>query len=69
MNKDLSKNNNEIVANRFTKFSPQEKLDLSMQLYFSARELKRSAIKHFHPSWDEDKIDEEVRKIFLHART
>ncbi len=55
--------------NRFKNFSPQKKLDLSMQLYFSAKELKRSALKHFHPTWDENKIEKELRRIFLHART
>jgi len=55
--------------NRFKNFSPQKKLDLSMQLYFSAKELKRSALKHFHPTWDENKIEDELKRIFLHART
>ena len=65
----MNKTNSEIVKNRFQKFSPQKKLDLSMQLYFSAKDFKRAAIKHFHPDWSESKIDEEVRKVFLRART
>ncbi len=40
-----------------------------MQLYHSAKELKWAALKQFHPDWDDDKINEEVRKVFLHART
>ena len=65
----MNKKESKIVKNRFQNFSPQKKLDLSMQLYFSARDLKRAATRHFHPNWSEDKIDEEVRKVFLRART
>jgi len=60
---------NEIEKNRFKKFSPQKKLDLSMQLYYSAKELKRATLKQFHPEWNDTKIDKEVKRIFLHART
>ncbi|MCF6269704.1 MAG: hypothetical protein L3J41_08340 [Melioribacteraceae bacterium] len=63
------KKNEEIVVNRFKGFSPEKKLDLSMQLYHSAKELKRAALKQFHPDWDDEKINEEVRRVFLHART
>jgi len=65
----MENNNSEIVKNRFKDFSPQKKLDLSMQLYYSAKELKRAALKQFHPDWNDDKINEEVRRIFLHARS
>ena len=65
----MNEKESKIVKNRFQNFSPQKKLDLSMQLYFSARELKRAAVKHFHPDWNEKRIDEEVRKVFLRART
>jgi len=58
-----------IEINRFKDFSPEKKLDLSMQLYYSARELKRAALKQFNPEWNDTKIDKEVRRIFLHART
>lgn len=58
-----------IEANRFKNFSPEKKLDLSIQLYYSAQELKRAALKQIHPDWDNRKIDAEVVRIFLHART
>ncbi len=63
------KENRSISVNLFKEFSPEKKLDLSLKLYFSAKELKRSAIKQIHPDWDETKINEEVKRIFLHART
>ena len=65
----MENDNSKIVLNRFKDFSPQRKLDLSMQLYYSAKELKRAALKQFHPDWNSNKIDKEVRRIFFHART
>ncbi len=65
----MEKVKSKIVDDRFKNFSAEKKLDLSMQLYYSAKELKRAALKQFHPEWNDTKIDEEVRRIFLHART
>jgi hypothetical protein len=67
--RDMEKVKSKIVDDRFKNFSAEKKLDLSMQLYYSAKELKRAALKQFHPEWNDTKIDEEVRRIFLHART
>ena len=61
--------NNYQPEKRFKNFSPQKKLELSMQLYYSARELKRAALKHFHPDWSEKEIEKELRRIFMYART
>ena len=64
-----SKETNIESKNRFKSFSPEKKLDLAMQLYFSARELKRAALKEFYPEWDKKKIDAKLKEIFLYART
>lgn len=66
--KDYNENSS-IEANRFKNFPPEKKLDLAMQLYYSAQELKRAALKQMHPNWDNRKIEAEVLRIFLHART
>lgn len=66
--KDYNENTS-IEANRFKNFPPEKKLDLAMQLYYSAQELKRAALKQMHPNWDNRKIEAEVLRIFLHART
>ncbi len=58
-----------IEKNRFKNFSAEKKLELSIQLRNSAFELKRAALKEFHPAWSEEKVNEEVKKIFLYART
>ena len=55
--------------NRFTSMNPEKKLELSLQLYYSARELKRSWLKQQHPDWSEAVTEAKVREIFLYART
>jgi hypothetical protein len=49
--------------------SPDEKLKLAEKLYTSARSLKASAIRQWHPHWSEEKIAKKVKEIFLYART
>ena len=65
----MNENNTKIITDRFKSFSPQKKLDLSMQLYYSAKELKRAALKQFNSEWNDSKIDKEVKRLFLHAKT
>jgi len=49
--------------------TPEQKLDVALRLYYSARELKAAGLRALHPDWDEEKIREELREIFFHART
>lgn len=63
MNKEINS------ENRFKGMSPEKKLKLALRLYFSARELKEASVKAFHPDWDKKKIEDEVRKTFLNARS
>jgi len=53
----------------FQSMIPEQKLKVALQLYYSARELKAAGLRMFHPDWDEEKIQNKVREIFLHART
>jgi len=53
----------------FKEMSPAKKLELSAQLYYSARELKAAALRQQHPSWSEEKVNKKVREIFLYARS
>lgn len=55
--------------NRFRLMSPEKKLELSLHLYYSARELKRSWLKLQHPDWSEAVTEAKLREIFLYART
>ena len=56
---------NQILA----KMSPEKKLEVAMQLYYSARELKAAGVKADHPDWDEKQVQQAVREAFLYART
>lgn len=58
-----------IIEDRFKNMTAGQKLELSLLLYSSARELKKSAIKQFHPELSDNEIEERVREIFLYART
>ena len=52
-----------------TKLTPEQKLNLSLRLYRSAKELKIAAEKKFHPDLTEEEIRERVKKIFFYARS
>ena len=47
--------------------TPAEKLKAAMDLYHSARELKAAGLRHQHPNWTEDRVQEKVREIFSRA--
>ena len=49
--------------------SGQERLRLAESLYWSARRLKAAGVRAQHPDWTEAQINEQVRQIYLHART
>ena len=51
----------------FKAMSPERKLKLSTQLYYSAREMKAAAIKQQYPKWSEEEVQKKVREIFLYA--
>ena len=47
----------------------QRRLKLAEQLYWSARKLKAAGVRSLHPDWPEDRVNAEVGRIFLHARS
>ncbi|NQT03789.1 MAG: hypothetical protein HQ580_17310 [Planctomycetes bacterium] len=49
--------------------SPGKKLEVAMQLYYSARELKAAGVRADHPDWDEKQVQQAVREAFLYARS
>jgi len=53
----------------FRRMTPERRLQLAERLYWSARRLKAAGLRAQHPDWTEDKVENEVRSIFLHART
>ena len=49
--------------------TPEEKLRVALRLYYSARELKSAALRAQHPDLSDGEIQQQVREIFLYART
>ena len=45
------------------------RLSLAEQLYWSARKMKAAGLRSQHPDWPEQRLHDEVREIFSHART
>ena len=53
----------------FRRMTPERRLSLAEQLYWSARELKTAWLRSQHCDWTDEQIAGEVRRIFTHART
>ena len=47
----------------------EKRLRLAEQLYWSARKMKAAGIRYQHPDWPEARVNAEVTKIFLNARS
>jgi len=47
----------------------ERRLRLAERLYWSARKWKAAALRAQHPDWPKDRVNAELRRIFLHART
>jgi len=48
--------------------SPTQKLRAAERLYYSARQLKKAALRAQHPDWTDEAIRQAVRNIVLYAR-
>ena len=49
--------------------TPEKKLQIALNLYYSAKELKEAGLRVQHPDWTEEMIKDKLREIFLYART
>ncbi len=49
------------------RMSGAEKLEAAFALWHAARRLKAAALRERHPDWTEERVDQEVREIFLRA--
>lgn len=45
------------------------RLRLAEQLYWSARKMKMAGLRSQHPDWPEERLHDEVRRIFGHAQS
>ena len=51
----------------FKKMSAQQKLEVAMSLYYSAKELKSAWLRQRHTEWSDEKIEQAVREAFDNA--
>jgi hypothetical protein len=49
------------------KMSPQQKLEASLNLYYSARKLKAAWLRQTHTEWSEEQIEQAVTEAFTNA--
>ena len=59
----------ERIKARFKSMTSEQKLELSLELYYSAKELKRSWLRTQHKDWTDTQVEDKLREIFLYART
>lgn len=52
----------------YKSMAPEQKLQIALRLYYSARRLKLESLRVQHPDWTERALDEKVRELFLYAR-
>ena len=57
------------INNRFKNMPPEKKLKMAEALYWSARELKKSSLRSFHPEWSEELLEQKVKEAFMYARS
>jgi hypothetical protein len=48
----------------YRRMTPQQRLEISFRLYELTRTLVRQGVKHQHPDWNEQQIQEEVVRRF-----
>lgn len=63
MNSDARSHQLEIYSD----MSPARKLRAALDLYWSARSLKETALRTQHPEWSEEQVRQAVREVFLNA--
>jgi hypothetical protein len=49
--------------------TPEQRWQAAHRLYWTMRRHKAAFLKSEHPTWSAQQIEEEVRRIFIHART
>lgn len=49
--------------------TPQRRLEIAEQMYWSARRWKAAWLRSLHPEWSEAEIEAEVKRLFINARS
>ena len=53
----------------YRQMTPERRLFLAEQLYWSAREIKAAWLRAQHTDWGEEQVAREVTRAFTNART
>jgi len=53
----------------YKRMTPGQKWQVARDLYWSARRWKAGWLRQIHPDWTEEQVQNEVREIFLYARS
>jgi hypothetical protein len=51
------------------RMTPAQRWQAARRLYWTMRRHKAAFLKSRHPEWSQERIEQEVRNIFLHARS
>jgi hypothetical protein len=51
------------------RMTPEQRWTAARQLYWTVRRHKAAFLQSQHSEWSDDRVQEEVRRIFLHAGT
>jgi len=51
------------------RMTPEQRWRSAHRLYWTMRRHKAAFLHSQHPEWPEQKVEDEVRRIFSHART
>ncbi|MEY2427807.1 MAG: hypothetical protein QOJ40_692 [Verrucomicrobiota bacterium] len=49
------------------RMTPQQRWHAAYRLYWTVRRHKSAFLRSQHPEWSEEKLADELRRIFLHA--
>ena len=53
----------------YQSMTPEQKLQITLRLYYSAKELKAAWLRQLHTEWSDEKIEHAVRESFANARS
>ena len=51
------------------RMTPEQRWRAAHRLYWSLRRHKAAFLREQHPDWSDERVEQETRRIFLHARS
>lgn len=49
------------------KLTPSERWETARRLYWHAREIRAEVLRLKYPDWNEEEVQDEVRRLFMYA--